>query len=99
MAISEKAIERKVREVRELARNSVDGFSRSPAEEERINTICRNALRGPDGDALMDYLRSITTNVVMAPTTTDAELRDREGMRRLVGILDARRRSTPKKES
>lgn len=89
-------VERKLKEVRELAANSIDGFVRTPAEEERLNIVCRNALTGPEGEALMNYLRSISTNTVLHPSSSDAELRDREGMRRLVAIMDQRRNSKPK---
>ncbi len=73
----------------------VDGFPRSASADENINQICRNALSGATGEALMEYLKSITSSVVMPASATDAELRDREGMRRLVGILDQRRKSQP----
>lgn len=77
---------------------TVDGFARDAGAEEQANAVCRAALTGPSGEALMDYLRSITTNIVAHPTATDAELRALEGQRRLVGILDTRRRSKPKKD-
>ena len=87
---------RKIQEMRERAPNSVDGFLRTPQTEEHLNAICRAALNGPAGDAVMDYIKSITTSVVLPASASDAELRMMEGMRRLCGILDARRRSTPK---
>lgn len=94
--MTEHSVKRKITEIQKLAENSVDGISRPPMAEEAINAICRSVLNGSDGDAFMDYLRSITTNVVMHPTASDAELRMQEGMRRLAGILDARRRSKAK---
>lgn len=94
--MTDAAFERKIRELRERASGSVDGFLRTPAAEERINQLCRTALNGAAGDLLMDYIRSITTNVVLPATASDAELRMQEGMRRLAGILDARRNSKPK---
>lgn len=89
-------IEKKIVEARERAADSVDGFSRDKKLEGRIDTTCRNLLNGPEGDFLMDYLKSITTQVVLPHSASDAELRMMEGQRRLVGILDVRRRSKPK---
>lgn len=88
-------LERKIEEARLHGGNAPDGFRRSRQEEERINQLCRAVLTTSQGEALMNYLRSITTNAVMPVGATDAELRDREGMRRLVGILDRRRLSKP----
>lgn len=89
-------IDRKIQEIREAAAQSIDGFKRSRDAEERINSACRALFASENGKVVMEYLRSITTNVVMPATASDAELRDREGMRRLVGILDARAKSNPK---
>lgn len=75
----------------------IDGWKRPPDLEERINDACRTALNGPAGDLVMDYIKSITLNAVMPASASDAELRDMEGMRRLCGILDTRRKSTPRK--
>jgi len=90
-------IEKRIREARDRASASPDGFVRSPQAEERINAICRTVLTGPAGEALMDYIRAITVNMVLPPSASDAELRSMEGMRRLAGILDRRRHATPPK--
>lgn len=89
-------IERRIREIQDQAKNSFDSFQRTPETEEQINITCRNVLNSADGENLMIYLRSITTDAVMHSSCTDAELRMQEGMRRLVGILDARRKSKAK---
>jgi len=73
-----------------------DGVIRSPDAEEKINQTVRAVLSGPNGRALMDYLRSITVNFVVPPSATDAELRHHEGKRHLFQILDARLKSQPK---
>jgi hypothetical protein len=86
----------RITEMRARAAASIDGFDRPEEAEEQINQICRAALTGPSGEALMDYIRSITTNVVLHHTASDAELRAMEGMRRLTGILDRRRNAKPK---
>jgi len=90
------AVKRKIEEVRSLAENSIDGYGRPQKAEEQINILCRNVLNTDDGDALMDYIKSISINAVMHPSCTDAELRMQEGMRRLAGILDYRRKTKPK---
>lgn len=74
---------------------TIDGIHRPKALEEEINIACRNVLNGPEGEKVMEYIKSITTSVVLPSTATDAELRMREGMRQLCAILDYRRRSTP----
>ncbi|HXS31668.1 MAG TPA: hypothetical protein VN755_12595 [Steroidobacteraceae bacterium] len=74
---------------------TLDGYVRSEQAEEKINQSCRQALNGPVGDAVMDYLRSITVNTVMPPDCSEGALRMQEGMRRLFGILEARRTSSP----
>ena len=89
------SIDKRITSARQAAAESIDGFHRPKSLEEEINAHCRNVLNGPEGGFVMDYLKSITTSIVMPPSCTDAELRMQEGMRRLVGIMDARRRSTP----
>lgn len=76
--------------------NTFDGVKRPADVEEKINGLCRTQLNGPAGDALMNYLKSITTNVVMPAGTPSEILHRREGMREVIAILDARRNSTPK---
>lgn len=88
-------MDRKIEQARAKAKVSVDGFLRSDEENRRLNALCRDVLTGSSGDALMEYIRSITASVVMPTSATDAELRDREGMRRLHGILDCRRKAIP----
>jgi len=86
------AFEKKVEELRERSKDSVDGFVRKKALEDEIDQRISRILAGPDGDFLLDYLKSITTQVVLPASASDAELRMLEGGRRIVGILDTRRR-------
>jgi hypothetical protein len=88
-------VDRKLKELRERQAQSPDGVIRTADLEEKINGACRTALNSPAGQTVMDYLRSITLNTVLPPSASDAELRMQEGMRRLFGILDARRNSKP----
>lgn len=91
-------LERKIAKAMERGAMAPDGMIRSPADEEKINSVCRAVFASPNGKLLMGYLRAITTDVVVHPTATDAELRDREGMRRLVGILQNRASSAPQEK-
>lgn len=88
-------LKRRVVELREQMAKSIDGYSRDDAREEQINAAFRTALGGRNGEAVMDYLRSITVNTVMPPSASDGELRMQEGMRRLFGIIQTRVSSTP----
>lgn len=95
--MSETIIDRKIREIRDRAAQSVDGTIRAPDIEEKINGAFRAAFAGKSGQLALDYLRSITMNTVLPATASDAELRMQEGMRRLFGIIHARATSEPAK--
>jgi hypothetical protein len=69
-----------------------DGIVRLPAEEERLDRVVQAAFAGEHGRQALAYLRSITIEMVAGPNVTDAELRHREGMRALVGIIETRLR-------
>ncbi len=81
-----------------VGRSPFDGITRTADEEEKINSACRAALTSPTGKAMMAYIRSITLNAVVPAGEPDSVLWDREGMRRLAFILDARSKTTPKDE-
>lgn len=88
-------IQKRVDEARARAARLIDGVERPAEAEEKINAAFRSVFGRPDGRMVMDYLRSITLNTVLPPSATDGELRMQEGMRRLFGIIDARRSSKP----
>ena len=67
-----------------------DGLPRSAEHDANINRLVASVFAAPNGQELMQYLRSITVNVVVAPTQSDAHLRHQEGQRYLVGIIQAR---------
>jgi hypothetical protein len=67
-----------------------DGISRKPKEEEELNQIMAATFRGRAGRKAIEYLRSITIEYVAGPNISDTELRHREGMRYLVGIIETR---------
>lgn len=67
-----------------------DGVSRSQQEDDELNQTIAALFRSRAGKKVLDYLRSITIEFVAGPNISDAELRHREGMRYLVGIIEER---------
>jgi hypothetical protein len=67
-----------------------DGISRSPKEDEELNQTIAALFKSRAGKRVLDYLRSITIEYVAGPNISDGELRHREGMRYLVGIIEER---------
>lgn len=68
----------------------LDARLRSEEEERRINVLVAGVLGTQAGKELMDYLRSITTNVAAGPEISDRALMHLEGQRYLVGLLSQR---------
>lgn len=98
LPLSETHLEKRIRTAREAQAASIDGTVRSAEAEDTINGAFRAVFAGPSGQAVLDYLRSISLNTVMPPSASDAELRMQEGMRRLFGVIHARATSTPRKK-
>lgn len=69
----------------------IDGISRGQHVEDDLNEAVYNVFSTPAGEHVLNYLRSITLNRVGPPGETEGELREREGQRRLVAWLMARR--------
>jgi len=69
-----------------------DGVSRSQQEDDELNQTIAALFKSRAGKRVLDYLRSITIEFVAGPNISDAELRHREGMRYLVGIIEERMR-------
>lgn len=67
-----------------------DGIVRRPQDEEELNDLAAATFKSKGAQAFLRYLRSITIEAVGGPQITDAELRHREGMRYLVGIIEQR---------
>lgn len=67
-----------------------DGVSRSQQEDDELNQTIAALFRSRSGKRVLDYLRSITIEFVAGPNISDTELRHREGMRYLVGIIEER---------
>ena len=60
---------------------SVDGFIRNPEDETKLNKHFANVFKGEEGKAVIDYLKSITTETVAGPNITSNGLFHIEGMR------------------
>ncbi|MEO2175463.1 MAG: hypothetical protein ABGY96_15335 [bacterium] len=65
----------------------IDGATRSLEAEKKINKLLAGIFSGDNGQAALDYLRSITLNNVSGPGIEDHVLRHLEGQRFLVGII------------
>jgi hypothetical protein len=81
----------KIRDLRGGKRPSdiygIDGATRSLEAEKKLNRLLSGVFSGEDGQATLDYLRSITLNNVSGPGIEDHVLRHLEGQRFLVGIM------------
>lgn len=80
---------------KKAAEASLDGFARSAEGEEEINQLFRRIFNSPEGQKVLNYLKNITTNVVMPAGVPDSVLHRMEGKREIVGIIDMRRDSKP----
>jgi hypothetical protein len=69
---------------------SIDGFQRTQKAEIKINDTFVNCFRTDAGSEVLKYLRGITIETVAGFNITNEELRAREGMRFLVGIIEQR---------
>jgi len=69
---------------------SIDGHNRSTEREKEINDHFVTTFSAPSGKKVLQYLRSITIESVAGPNISDTELRHREGMRFVVGLIETR---------
>tara|TARA_B100000686_G_scaffold27460_1_gene27051 strand:- start:30004 stop:30282 length:279 start_codon:yes stop_codon:yes gene_type:complete len=69
---------------------SIDGQYRSQELEKEINDYFLTTFSAPAGKKVLKYLRTITIESVAGPNITDTELRHREGMRFIVGLIETR---------
>lgn len=77
---------------------SPDGISRPPKVEHDINEAFAIVFRGAASDKVLDYLKSITVNHVMAPGTDPNIIQYHEGARWLMGIISTRKRHGEEKK-
>ena len=68
----------------------VDNFPRPKADDDLISRNINSVFKTPNGIAVLKYLRSITIESVQGPNASDAELRQLEGQRYLVGLIERR---------
>ena len=77
-------------ESRKSVREGPDGVVRTIPEEKRLNAIVASVLGTEAGKEVMNYLRSISTNVAGGPQISSDHLRHLEGMRFMTAILQQR---------
>ena len=65
----------------------VDGFPRTKAVDEKISQDILALFNTPNGNAVLGYLRSITTDIVSGGNISDGELRHLEGQRYLIALI------------
>lgn len=70
--------------------NSIDGYVRSAEEEQILNKHFANVFKADEGEKVLSYLQSITTEAVAGPNIDSNRLFHLEGMRFLVGIIKTR---------
>ena len=69
---------------------SPDGKTRPPKVEHNLNECFAITFRDAAGQAVIDYLKSVSTNRVMPPGTPPDTINYHEGARWLMGIIDTR---------
>ena len=65
-----------------------DGIKRSQSAHKMILEVFDETFKPECGHKVIDYLRSITTNVAAGPEVSDAHLRHLEGQRYIVGLIN-----------
>ena len=68
----------------------LDGFPRNKNLEEEVSLNFTHLFSQPTGQAILQYLRSITIEAVHGAAVTDEVLRHAEGQRYIVALIDRR---------
>jgi hypothetical protein len=68
----------------------VDGIKRRAKDEAELDELAVSVFARGGGKQFLQYLRSITIEMVGGPEVTDAQLRHREGARYLVAVIEGR---------
>ena len=68
----------------------IDGIQRSQKIDEQISLNVAAMLATPTGKAVIEYLKSITTDIANGPNISNDELRHLEGQRFVIGLLSSR---------
>ena len=69
---------------------NVDGYERPLEDEIDINRAFAQTFTGEPGQAVLQYLKDISINVVVPPDNQDNHLWMQEGMRNLARIIHTR---------
>lgn len=69
---------------------AIDGVQRSQQLDEQISLNVAALLATPTGASVMQYLKSISTDIANGPNISNDELRHLEGQRFIVGLLSSR---------
>ena len=70
--------------------SSIDGYPRKKEDDERISMDVAALFSTPNGQAVRQYLKSITIEAVHGAAVTDEVLRHAEGQRYIVALIDRR---------
>tara|TARA_Y100000590_G_scaffold470386_1_gene664391 strand:- start:9966 stop:10250 length:285 start_codon:yes stop_codon:yes gene_type:complete len=68
----------------------LDNYTRSPAEEERLNMVFVETFNTASGKEVLKSLRAITLESVAGGEVSNETLRHLEGQRYLVGLIQRR---------
>tara|TARA_R100001443_G_scaffold40433_2_gene53876 strand:+ start:831 stop:1106 length:276 start_codon:yes stop_codon:yes gene_type:complete len=68
----------------------IDGIQRPQDIDDRISLDIAAMLATPTGQSVMQYLKSITTDIANGPNISNDELRHLEGQRFIIGLLSSR---------
>jgi hypothetical protein len=68
----------------------IDGIQRPQDIDDRISLDVAAMLATPTGQSVMQYLKSITTDIANGPNISNDELRHLEGQRFIIGLLSSR---------
>lgn len=66
---------------------SLDGFTRPKEEDDSLNQLALSIFNNPQGEAFLEYLKSITLNAVAGGGVSNDELRHLEGQRYIVALI------------
>ncbi len=68
----------------------IDGINRRQEKDREISENIATLFNSVTGKAVLQYLRSITIEMVNGPNVTTEELRHMEGQRYIVGLIENR---------
>lgn len=75
---------------KQQANIGIDGVQRSKANDVNISQNVAEVFSTPTGQAVLQYLKSITIQMVHGPDVTTEALRHLEGQRFIVALMDQR---------